>query len=231
MKALIVDNNKDCRELLIKLISENCPAIRETAEAKTVPKAIKKIKSFLPDIIFLEVNIGKQTCFDILNEYDAIQAQIVLISDTDKYTLKAFDYGAVHYLLKPVLIHQLVVAVERCIKLISQNTPRKVDKSKAFYLNTTQQSYVIQYEDIAYIEADGSYSTIYYHNGNDIYTSKKLGHYDSILPEQFLRIHHSIIVNVNRIKEVNSQKSMVVLTNNTALPVSRRRKPALKSLL
>lgn len=231
MKALIIDDEQPCREVIVQLISQYCPLISEVTEAKTVTGAIQKIKSFVPDIIFLDIQLGKQTCFDILNEFNEIAAHIIFVTAYNEYAIKAFEYAAVHYILKPIDHEQLVNAVERCSKLDSKNGNGNLIKAKSFYLKTIQQDYIIVYDDIAYIKADGSYSSIFYQNGSDLYTSKKLGHYDSILPENFLRIHNSIIVNLSYIKEVNTQKNTVTLENGESLPISRRRKSKLKSFL
>ncbi len=228
MKALIIDSEKHCREVIIELISEYCPIIDKITEAKSVVTAIQKIKSFLPNVIFLDIQLGKQTCFDILNEFDEINAHIIFVTAYHEYAIKAFDYAAVHYILKPIEPKQLVKAIERCSEL---NFKNKFNEAKCFYLKTIQQDYVIAYKDISYIKADGSYSTIYYHNGKEIYTSKKLGHYAAVLPDNFLRIHNSIIVNLNSIKELNTQQNTAILNTGESLPISRRRKTELKARL
>jgi len=228
MKALIVDDEKSSREVIFELISSECLQVNEVAEAKSVMTAIQKIKMFVPDIIFLDVQLGKQTCFDILNEFGEINAHIIFVTAYNQYATKAFDYAAVHYILKPIDVKQLKEAVERCSRLNYEND--KLNLVKSFYLKTTKQDYVIEFENISYIKADGSYSMIYYKDGRDIYTSKRIGYYESILSSNFLRIHNSIIVNKDEIKEVNKLKNIVVLVTGESLSISRRRRFLLKDI-
>lgn len=231
MKVLIIDDELPCREVLDNFLKEYCSEIAEVAEASSVDTGLEQIEKFKPDLVFLDIRLNDRTCFDLLNRLGEVNFQIIFTTAYDNYALKAFEYSALHYLLKPVLPSDFKDAIGRFQKQELVYQKEKIEKARGFYIKTVNNSYSLVYDEIAYIEADGSYSTIYSVSGEDIFTSKKLSDYKDLLNEDFFRIHNSIIVNMNFVRQIDERNNTVILSNGKELPVSRRKKTNFKQAL
>jgi two-component system LytT family response regulator len=231
MKALIIEDELNCREVLLTLLERHAPAIKEYQLADSVDEGLAQIEAFQPDIVFLDIQLGDRICFDILDQLEEINFQIVFTTAYDHYAVKAFEYSAVHYLLKPIILTDLLEAVERCLNNQQNIAPETIDNVKSFYLRTSLKDYHITHDEIAYIKADGSYSTVHTNEGKNIFTSKKLADYSKSLTDDFYRIHHSIIVNLKWVSHLNKPGNFVVLTNGSELPISRRKKSDFKKIM
>ena len=106
----------------------------------------------------------------------------------------------------------------------------KMLQNKKEHLQWTSEFH-ISHDEIVYIQADGSYSTVHTRDGINIFTSKKLADYERLLTEDFYRIHHATIVNLKWVSHLDKANNMVVLTNDDQLPISRRKKSDFKKLL
>ena len=231
MKALIIDDEKHCREVVQCFVQDYCPEIKKMDEATGVSSGLKKIEEFRPDVVFLDIQLNDQTCFDLLDQLDNINFQIIFTTAYDNFAIKAFEYAAVHYLLKPLTPKYFKEAVQRCVSNELTYAVDTLEKVKGFYLETVNNTFNIVYDEITHIEADGSYSTIFGIKGEDIFASKKLGDYTDLLNDDFYRIHHSIIVNMKYVLKVDKKNNLVTLTNGVELPISRRKKSAFKQEL
>lgn len=228
MNILIVDDEFHCRNVIQKMVEANCPEIKAIFEADTVQRAFDCLKKEQIDIIFLDIQLNDQTAFDLLNQLNEIEFQIIFTTAYDNYAVKAFEFAAVHYLLKPVAPSDIIEAISRCRKNELLYKKEVLNKTQGFYLRTHENSYDIIYDQITYIEADGSYSTIFNSKKQTVFTSKKLADYKEILNDDFYRIHNSIIVNMNYVQKIDKQGLMVILKDDTKLPLSRRKKTDFK---
>ncbi|MFT5819394.1 MAG: two-component system LytT family response regulator [Crocinitomix sp.] len=231
MRALIIDDEVHCREVIQSFVQDYCPLIESVEEADSVKSGLSKIKSFKPDLVFLDIQLKNETCFELLDQLDQINFQIIFTTAYDNYAVKAFEYAALHYLLKPLTPKPFTLAVNRCIPNKFQSITKAIEKAKGFYLETTYNAFNIRFEEITYIEADGSYSTIHQLNDDDIFTSKKLSEYKTLLDENFYRIHHSFIVNMKFVSKIDKKNNSVILTNGIELAISRRKKSAFRIVL
>lgn len=228
MKALIIDDEPHCRNVIYKMVQLHCPQIKTIAEAATVATAIDQINNQQPDIVFLDIQLGDLTAFDLLHQLDEIDFQIIFTTAYDNFAIKAFEFSAVHYLLKPVAPSDIIEGVRRCANNELSYKKQVLEQARGFYLRTHENSYDIIYNQIKYIVADGSYSTIHNVKRQSIFTSKKLADYNELLTSDFYRIHHSIIVNMNFVEKIDKKGMQVILTDTTTLPLSRRRRTEFK---
>ncbi len=231
MRALIIEDEFNCSEVLQTMLMRHVPSIKNFKIANSVDAGLVQIEGFEPDIVFLDVQLGDQTCFELLEQLKEINFQLIFVTAYDQYAIKAFEYAAVHYLLKPVILSDLIKAVKRCEANQPQVQSEDIDKIKSLYLRTSLRDYQISHDDILFIQADGSYSTVHTNDGQCIFTSKKLVDYERLLPEGFYRIHHSILVNMTWVRPVDKPNHLVVLSNEMTLPISRRKKSEFKKAL
>ncbi|RZM21296.1 MAG: response regulator transcription factor [Pedobacter sp.] len=245
MKALIIDDEKSNIENLSTLLKSYCPRVSIVGSANTVDTAIEKITSEQPDLIFLDIQLGDQSGFDILKQLTSKDFEVIFVTAFDKYGIEAIKFAALDYLLKPVEIPDLVLAVNKAEdKLLAK---RKTEQL-TFLLNHIKneetapakialpQLHEIRYvaiSDIIRCEADNSY-TLFYLAGNDkIMVSRSIKEYSELLkPIGFLRTHQSHLVNSQFVKSwIKEDGGTLLLTNGDKIPVSKPNKMNVQSEL
>jgi two-component system, LytTR family, response regulator len=230
MKALIVDDEKHCRQVIKSYVEVESP-VKEIQEANSVTSALRLIETYQPDLVFLDIQLGNKTSFEILESLSDINFQIIFTTAYDEYALEAFKYSAVHYLLKPIDRKELFEAIERVENKELQYSAQQIEKVKGLFLRQENKAFNVPYDEIVSLIADGSYSKIHKKAGDSIFTSKNLGEYEKILPEEFFRIHKSTIVNLKEVDSLDLKNNSVIMKNGKNYDFSRRKKSALKEAL
>lgn len=242
-KAVIIDDEINNRELLQQLLLTYCDYIDLVGQAVDVESGIQLIKDKSPEIIFLDVVMPGGDGFQILDAFEKINFKVIFVTSYDQYAIKAIRYAALDYLLKPIDVTELIDAVYKAvnidagsdsrIKFLKQNINVENSEIKHIVLSGDKNYQIIKLEDILYIEADGNYVIFKMINNVKHVSSHSLSHYEDLLPAaQFFRIHKSYILNTNAVVSIESGRGgMVLLTNQTELPVAFRRKPAFLELL
>lgn len=250
--ALIVEDVKDTSDYIYQRIRMLCPAIAKIDQALTLNEAENLIENNSYDIVFLDIQMQTGTSFDLLkrlSDKDIINFEIIFITgENDKeYTLRAIKFSAIDFLYKPLDDGELVVAVNRAInKLKNQNFNHQI---KLLLQRMDEQSAVkpnkiafhlhngivqmISVDELKYMEADGVVSKVYLKSGEKITVNRNLGYYKDILmlENDFIPLSNSILLNKDYIKRYNHQTLKITLTDNTELPVSRRKGKELKEIL
>lgn len=220
LRSLIIDDELHARVLLRTLVEENCPSVQVVGEAETVDSAIKKIEELQPDLIFLDIKIKNRTGFEILENLYDLKAQVIFTTAYSEYAIKAFEYSAIHYLLKPINVEQLENAVNKAhlkqtnfqtqefIELI--NKYKEVHEERISLPNRTGEEYVL-ISDIIYCLASGSYTEIYFQDGNQKLISKPLGYFEKKLnPKLFHRTHKKYLVNLQSVVGLEKGRTPVL---------------------
>ena len=132
IRAIIIDDEKASREILVTYISKYCKNIKIDGTAVGVVDGKEMIEKLRPDLIFLDIEMRDGTGFDMLNQITTIDFQIIFISATKQYAERAFKYSASEYILKPINIIHLITAVEKVkeaisLKMESQNIRLLID--------------------------------------------------------------------------------------------------------
>ena len=178
--------------------------------------------------------------FDLLNQIDKIDFEIIFVTAHDSFAIRAFKYAAVDYLLKPIKVTELIDAVKRADERIKNNQTQdnvkfmleKVSPVKKVFLNNkillpTLGGYnIIEVSDITYCKSESNYTRFHFADGKNLVVSKTLKEFESILLENnFFRIHRSYIINLNCIAKYNKGKGgEVVMKDGAILEVSREKK-------
>lgn len=240
LNTIIVDDEEFARSSLYFLLQENCENIHIAGIAKSVVEARLLLTQNQIDLIFLDIAMPGENGFELIPDAQLSNAQVIFTTAYDQYALKAIKANALDYLLKPIDIDELKVAVDKADKYNSLNkqeyhrneslqnlTLSLAEKNgiRKISLPNGQGYSLINIDDIIYIEADSNYSTFYLINKETITVSKVLKEYEEILPaDQFVRVHKSSIINLNFLKEYNSKNGVeVILKNGEKIAVSRRR--------
>ena len=245
MKAIIVDDEKESRTVLRKIISTYCTDIRIIGEASTVEDAYVLMVNQLPDVVFLDIEMPYGTGFDLLKRFDAISFEVIFTTAFDKYALKAIKCCALDYLLKPISIEELLAAIrklksrkeigdrdERFLHFL-KNMENQYQKSNKIALPMKDAVEFVPISSIIYCKAEGNYTLIIFKDRPQSLITRKIKHFEDLLTAyEFLRVHNSYIVNTQYIwKYVKTEGGTLLLDNKAEIPVSRRKKEALLKTL
>jgi len=236
IQSIIVDDEQKNRETLQLMIEEYCTGIEVTFLAADIQSAKEIIEANKPHLVFLDVEMPPYNAFDLLKSLDNIEFEIIFVTAFNYYAIEAIKFSALYYILKPVKVEELVEAVEKAkIKIASksQNYAEKLDvlfqnpeNLEKIIVSSQNESIIVELDDISHIEAANSYSTIYKSNKQSIISSKPILEYDKLLSSRnFFRIHKSFLINLSQIAKVEKGDNLVVIMkNNTRIPIAVRRK-------
>jgi len=236
IKAIIVDDERLARVNLKKLLEVH-PEIDVVGEADSCQGAMEEIHRCKPQLIFLDIQLGGETGFDLLEEIDN-SIRIIFVTAYDDYAVRAFEVNATDYLLKPVNPDRLRVALERIVNQESEpkNTVKNYDYTDSIYVRLNNYtSKFIKISSISYIEPIGNYSRIVTIEGKQFLVLKTLKQWEEELPAgNFLRIHRSSIINIEHVDHIEKQANagLIMFLKNLPKPlgISRRSAGKLKSI-
>jgi two-component system, LytTR family, response regulator len=236
LKAIIVDDERLARVNLKKLLEPH-PEIEIVGEAASCESAIELINLYKPQLVFLDIQLGGETGFDLLELID-ISIKIVFVTAYDEYAMRAFEVNAIDYLLKPVNPERLKVSIERVIKTEKKqkSEAKSYEYSDSIYVRLNNYaSRFIKISSISFIEPVGNYSKIVTTEGRHCLVLKTLKQWQEELPDNnFVRIHRSSIVNIEQVERIEKKSDTLrrAYLKNVPEPleVSRRYAKNLKSL-
>lgn len=224
---------------LKKLLQEYCPELNVIAECGDADSAKERIMKLEPQLVFLDISLPGKTSFDMLAELGSINFEIIFVTAHNQYTLQAFHYSAVDYLVKPIDEDLLADAVKRAIKRINVSSVNNNVSALLYNLSKSGSPQkmklcipsirgfqVVDLNDILFCEASGSYTNFHFMNPPLICSARPVYEYEEMLADSgFIRIHKSYLVNLLHVKEyVRGEGGMVILSNNMEIEVSRRKK-------
>ena len=226
MKAIIVDDEHSNVENLTTLLGNYCPRVNVVATAMDIDTAAGLVDQYQPDVLFLDILMGVVTGFDLLKLLPDKNFEVIFITAFDKYGIEAIKFAALDYLLKPVAISELVLAVNKAEEKLKD---KEKNQQLNFLLNhagskaapskiALPQLHEIRYvtiSDIVRCEADNSYTFFHLSNGERILVSRSIKEYtDMLKPIGFLRTHQSHLVNIAFVKSWLKEDGGVLLLNN-----------------
>lgn len=241
LRAIIIDDEEDARYLLRKALNEHfADSVEVVAEADGFKKGLQLLQNTLCDVAFLDIKMPDGTGFDILQNLSEYQFAVVFITAFDRFAIKAFEFSAVGYLVKPFKSNDLIKTVERVIdqqiKQKQSASPYKIllenyseQRIRKIVVPNTDGFTVLLLDEVLYVNSVRNYSEFYLSNQTRVLTSKPLIYYESLLSEHgFFRIHHSYLINLGHLKAfVRSEGGAVKMANGDLLPVSRQKKAEL----
>lgn len=238
LKAIIVDDEPKARENLQILLQDFVKGVEVVALCQDIAEAMEAVNTKSPDIVFLDIQLQRETGFDLLTRLKDINFEVIFTTAYTEYAIKAFKFSAIDYLLKPIDIEDLKKAVGKVEKRVNNNMNSRLKElvqnlkfgsveNYKLALPTLEGLVFIKINDIIYCEASSNYTQIYTSEGKYL-VSKTLKEYDELLSDHnFFRIHNSYLININSIKKyVKGDGGYVVLNNDTSLDVSKRKKEA-----
>ena len=245
IRTIVVDDEKYALSAIVGLIELQFPDISIVATAESVDEAFQLINKHQPELILLDVQIHDKTGFDLLKQFSSINFKVIFITAHNDYAIKAFKFSAVDYILKPIDVDELALAIQKAKNIIEQESFTKKIASllhnhsdtnknnQKIVLKTQDRVDVVNINDIIRCEADLSYTTFHFLNRGKIMVSKTLKEYDELLSHHnFFRIHQSHLINMNYLQSFKKNDGgFVVMKDNSEIPVASRKKDQLLKLI
>ena len=245
LNVLIVEDEELARELLKSYLRDQ-PGINIVGECENGFQGVRMINDLKPDLVLLDIQMPKITGFEMLQLLD-FKPEVIFTTAYDQFALKAFDYNAADYLLKPFSKDRLLSAIEKVAERIKnhENRDERLEKLSEFsaggfldrvVVKDRHKITIIMTEQIRYIESMDDYVLIYTEQGR--HTKQKTMKFfeNNLDPKEFVRVHRSYIVSVSQIAEIQQYEKdsyVVLLKDNgkTKLKVSKSGYRKLKDLL
>ena len=246
LRTILIDDEPRGLTAMERLLALHCPDVQIIASCTNADTAFKKINQLHPDLVFLDIGMPGKDGFDLLRELKDFSFEVVFVTAHNQFTVDAFHFSAVDYLLKPVDDDLLVDAIRRAQKRISEKTGGK--NIETFLHNLQQQTsrqqlklclpslkgfQVVDLDDIVYAESSGNYTNFHFHNKATVCTSKPLHEYEELLSDSgFVRIHKCSLINLLHVREyIRGEGGAVVLSTGEQVEVARRKKDLLLSMM
>jgi two-component system LytT family response regulator len=225
IRALVVDDESLARRNLTVLLRRD-PDIGSVTECESGLEAIDEIRKSKPDLVFLDVQMPECGGFDVLELLGSdLSSTIIFVTAYDEYAVRAFEAGALDYLLKPFDDARFSRALNRAKDKLAHYAPRSPRPAERLVVKSRGQVQFLNVADIDWVEAADYYVCL--HIGSDTHLMRRtLSELERDLGEEkFIRIHRSVIVNLDRIRALELQiagEYEVVLKSNVRLRLSRR---------
>ena len=223
LKALIVDDEKDARDILKYYLSD-IPAVSEIEEASNVEEALFKYIDFNPDVVFLDIIMPGRDSSELIEllKRKEPNCHIIIVSAHKDSAIMAIQNSIYDFIVKPIDFETLFEKVEKyqSIKQASieekfKKVLKKVDQGIKIKISSTNSHTLIDPSGILYCEADGSYSHLIMDNGTKELANTYLGKIEETLSGQrFFRISRSVLINLEKLSHVNKMDSSCTLIGN-----------------
>ncbi len=232
MRTLLVEDKAYIRKGLLNLLQLIETDVKVVGECESVKEAIDSANKLKPELVFLDINLNDGTAFDFLEQVNHSDFKIIFITAYEEYALQALKIGAVDYLLKPVDLEELDIALQKIKQLPIPEQKQQIKKvqqawhkeNPALILSFQDCFQVINLSELMFCESDKGYTTFYCNNGKKYMVSKTLKEFEERLAEaNFVRPHQSFMVNLQFIDKYD-KSGIIFLKNGKEIPVSSRKK-------
>lgn len=229
INCLIIDDEEADRFFVKQQLNTFYPDIQHIYSARSLSEAQAVVKKIPVDLVFLDVQLKGVSGFEFLVRNPDRTFEVIFVSAYDKFALKAIQFNATYYILKPIQNDEFQKGVN---KALTQIEARRREKKNVIYIPGSNAIETMAFDDIYCIQSSGAYSNFHLKN-TSILATKNLGYYEELLPEDiFIRNHHSYIVNTHKIKEIiRGRSGEILLKNNQRIPISQRKLTAVMNKL
>lgn len=247
LRTLIVDDEPVARDLLAEELRE-IAGVELIGEAENGADAHKRIEELRPDLVLLDIQMPVKDGFEVVRGITGPLPSIIFVTAYSEHALRAFEVGAVDYLLKPIRADRLVAAIQRVRDV--RRDPRESAERIATTLNaeTSWRSerrpkvvakrghdyHLLDLDEVFAFQADGELVWILTAGKKFLATQTLQALDDKLAGSQFQRIHRGVLVNTDKIRKMgalSSQRWLVTLVNGVELTVSKRQAPIMRDLL
>ncbi len=235
IRTLLIDDEEDGREVLKMALEKYCPGIELLAVCSSGAEGLAAIAQHQPELVFLDIQMPEMSGFELLEQVQEINFEVIFVTAHDHYAIKAIKFSALDYLLKPIDVDELQQTIKRFqlqkrhhsqYQSVLTNMKNIHGKMEKLAIPNLEGMEFIQTSDIIYCEADGNYTCIYLQEEQKLMVSKKLKDFEQVLSESgFCRVHHASLINLHHVqKYIKGDGGYVVLSEGHHVDISRRKK-------
>ncbi len=240
-RTIIVDDEKNCIEVLEILLQNDHPEIEIVKTFTSSKEALAFLQSNPIDLVFMDIQMPFLTGIEVLKQIEDPAFYVIFTTAFDHYAIEAIKLSVLDYLLKPIDDDLLEKTLERFKKLketdlqqqlkqllnqMQKPVEKKEPTADKIAISFQEKISFYSASEISYCQSSDNYTTVYLTNGEKVTASKTIKHFEEMLePIGFIRTHQSYLVNKEFLKEYSKKDGgYIILNNGTNIPVSRQRK-------
>ncbi|MEN9963316.1 MAG: hypothetical protein RL582_411 [Bacteroidota bacterium] len=238
-KAIIIDDERLARTELKKMLAE-FQDIEIIAEAANAGEGIEKIETLQPDLIFLDIQMPDKTGFELLQELDKAP-KVVFTTAYDEFALKAFEFNALDYLLKPIdrkrlsdAIQKLILSEEKEALVQSVANRNILTENDQVFVKDGEKCWFVKLSEVRLFESAGNYAKVFF-GSNKPLILKSLNALEERLDDKtFFRANRKHIINMRMIVKVEpyfNNGLMLELQGGDKIEVSRRQSVKFREMM
>ncbi len=218
--TIIVEDEAAGMENILMKLDKQCPELEVVATCSTGEDAVEKIRLHRPQLVFLDINLGTMSGFDVLNKVQQIPFQVIFTTAFDQYAIQALRAQAVDYLLKPLRLTELRAATDKALQRIHDQRPPE----RLFVPDGNGQK-IFRIKDIAYCIADNVNTSIFTKDGGEFLAVKTLKSIDAMLPKHmFHRVSRSAVVNIDFVdSRYKADGGYIIMRDGRNIPTVKSR--------
>ncbi|MBT8232393.1 MAG: response regulator transcription factor [Saprospiraceae bacterium] len=235
MRVAIIDDEEDARYLLRTAIEKEFNEfVHFIVEVDGVESATQLLNREEIDVIFLDIKMNDGTGFDLLERFPNLKSKIVFVTAYNNFALRAFEFFAFAYIVKPFKKSMLTEVMYRIINSKRNAAHNEIVAMAESYQNGKLHKIVvpelegfriISLDDVLYLQSDNNYSEFHLLDASNLVSSKTLKDYERLLePEGFYRVHKSFLINLSHVEAyIKVDGGRVIMKDKTEVPIGRRK--------
>lgn len=244
IKAVIVDDEPHCCEVLTMLLEKYCPEVSVEAVCYSAPEAVQLLSNTAARLVFLDIEMPHMNGFQLLEKLPAINFELIFTTSYDQYAIKAIRFSALDYLLKPIDREELQIAVRKAAQRLQSPMPQQFEillqkllhpasQVSRIALPTMEGLQLIPIDSIISCTSSSNYTILSLKENQKLVVSRTLKEIEEMLDEHtFLRVHHSYLVNLNEIRKyIKGEGGSLIMSDGSSVDVSRSKKEQLMKKL
>jgi two-component system LytT family response regulator len=247
MRTLIIDDEERGRKVLAAMLKENFPDIELVGEAFDVKSGLEQIQLLHPHLVFLDIQMPDGTGFNLLEQVENYNFEIIFTTAHDEFALEAFNMSAIGYLLKPIDEKELNKAVRKAMQLspenkrvnyddkinsLIENYANGPDRMRKLYLADSEGFLIIDIADVVRLEGERNYTYVYFIDKPRILSSHNLGWFEKVLQSKnFFRVSKSSMINLNCVvRYTRADGGVIVMSDQSTVQISDNKKDEFRNL-
>lgn len=240
IKAIIIDDEPDCCDVLATLLERHCPEISIAGICTTAEEGLAMLSEKPVQLVFLDIQMPRMNGFELLEKIKPINFGVIFTTSYDQFAIKAIRFSALDYLLKPVDKEELKAAVAKALQQLHQPLTQQLEmvmqrlyhpsrQVNQIALPTLEGLQIIPVDSIISCASNSNYTILSLKENQKLIVSRTLKDIGEMLEEySFLRVHHSYIVNMNEIRKyIRGEGGSLIMSDGSAIDVSRSKKELL----
>lgn len=245
IKIVILDDEKHCTDILQTLIERMRRNYQISGVFNDPYEALKFIENNEIDLLFLDIQMPKLNGFKLLDKISPIEFDVIFTTAYDQYAIRAFEYSAFHYLLKPITekaLVQVMLSWEQRIRKVNAEQwsllKKAVEEEDStvpgkIALPTGTGYEIMKIEEIVRCQSENNYTSFVFKDGSKALVCRTLKEVERILPSKsFFRVHQSHLISARHVKSINRQGGgAIYMQDGVEIPISRQKKNYIDNLL